>query len=218
MTDTTRDWSGWPMQLAVWTRDGQTMEPTSWKVIEPGKSGSAEEAASYESWQQVLSRGTLTNDSAASSGWPLPDPYHATALQKRAYDRVRFSPGRIITDRREAAILAPGDFPDVDTSVDPPVFQPKDEASAAEPTVEEPVTSQAAGEVVGVGQAVNVELSRRAPKVGDHVVIETGGLHHQGVVASLADNGYGDTSPVVGIATENGAIAWGYVVGWVRDA
>lgn len=123
MSTDDRDWSGFALQLVGWEFD-KDGTPTAWRVIAPGSGGSVEESQAYEGWLTRREQPGWTNDAAASIGWPLPHPETATALQRRPYDRTRFEPGIIIRDAREAAILAPGDFPNVDTSVEPPVFYP----------------------------------------------------------------------------------------------
>lgn len=179
-----RDWMGFAMQLAVYAADGEG-KATTWRVIQPGTAGSNEEALQLSMWREKKDDPAYTNDMAASVGWPLPHPETATALQLRAYDRERFYHGRIIRQRREAAILAPGDFPDVDTSYDPPIYMP----TAAMPTTEAEPTgadagmpsdsaapaSDAGSAAVAVADVAMNRDEQRVPVVGERVVVTRGG-------------------------------------------
>lgn len=226
MPDETKDWSGFAMQIAVHPESGfgPKGEPLGWRVIAPGSGGTPEEAANYAAWERWKAESLPKyaapwhgNAWAAYNGWPLPEPHTGTdGLDIRKYDRARFPAGRIITDRREAAIFTPGEpwAQDVDTTVDPPVF--KDAPPTVEPSpdtspVPEPTGSQAVTPAGGPPSP-----ARRVPKVGDRVVIELPCaapdecVLEEGVIEATLTTADGDTSRAVRIAA-----GWGYVVGWL---
>lgn len=202
---TATDWDGFALQLAVWSTDTKHT-PLSWRVIAPGTSASLEERQTMDGYLAARDSGAYTNEAAASVGWPLPHPETASPLMLRKYDRKRFPPGMVTSNRLEAAILAPGDFPDVDTSVEPPRYKV---APVATPVVS-PVSTDVAA------TPPPTPPTARVLKVGDHVVVRTdANWYAPGVVNALLHD-TADGAPIVAFVQLDGATAalWREVIGW----
>lgn len=204
---TATDWDGFALQLAVWSTDAKHT-PLSWRVIVPGTSGSLEERQTMDGYLAARDSGAYTNEAAASIGWPLPHPETASPLMLRKYDRKRFPPGLVTSNRLEAAILAPGDFPDVDTSVEPPVYK------VAHGSVPIPTVVTIEMNRLPHGVAITPPPSpptARVPKVGDVVVVDIGGdKYASGPVESTCVDAVGDTLPLVEVRG-----GWWTLVAWV---
>lgn len=197
------DSSTWPFTLAVyeWGPDGT---PTKWILVEHDKSGSQEAAQAFEGWTRARDGGTLTNEHAAAVGWPLPHPDTATTLQRRPYDRARFSAGQVISDPLIAAIFAPGDFSHVNTSVDPPVFYAQPEPLVLHELFNDALVADAPNETPPVRE--------RVLHVGDRVIVRViEGGYVEGTVTRLStypDGAVSDIVQIDSIAGWHGACAW----------
>lgn len=203
------DSSTWPFTLAVYER-GPDGKPTKWVLVEHDKSGSKEAAQAFRGWTCARDGGTLTNEHAASVGWPLPHPDTATPLQRRPYDRDRFAAGQVISDPRVAAIFAPGDFPDVDATRDPPEYYQR---ASAEPPV--PTQTHDSPPSEDTPNAPPLVASQRAPQIGDRVVVAaTWGGYADGVVSALSQDAAGARTGIVRLEHGDG---WHEVVAWVQS-